>query len=291
MFGKIVAYSKSRWEEILMLLGIPLLALSLAEPEVTFALIARTILFLLATALILFHAYTFNDWANYKFDLSDENKKGQALPSRLISLNETLALSIFTLLLGIGIYLLPFFPRVTLGICLLILLLWILYSNQLTLLKSVPVVSTILHLVAGTLFFLLGWSLVRRPAWDSILAGIFFGLLYASGHLSHETIDYEGDKTAGLKTNAVVFGRATTFWGSFIGITASTVYICVLAALKVVYAPAAAWVMIAAYALYVIFFVACRREGFGHASLDRFRSRYRKLYSLAGLIVCLLALV
>ena len=289
VLAKILAYLRNRLEEILMLLGIPLLAIAFIRPEISLLTIGEVILFLLSTAFILFHAYTFNDWANYKFDQSDPNKKDQPLQSRLISLNETLALSLLAFLLGIGIYI-SFFPRMTLGLCLIILLLWILYSNQLTLLKNVPVLSTLLHLIEGTLFFVLGWSLFSSLAWKSWVIGLFFGLLYASGHLSHETIDYQGDKKAGLRTNAVTFGQRRTFWASFLGITLSTVYICFLAGPVRICPLSIGVVFTVSYLVYCVFFWLAWKEGLDHYSLKKFRSRYRKLYSLAGLATFLLLL-
>ncbi len=302
MLPKAFAYIKNRVEEILMLLGIPLVAIAFVfymsrRPELypalspalefSFPFCGKVLLFLLATTLVLFHAYTFNDWANYKFDIADPNKKDQPLPSRAISLNETLAVSLITFLIGIGIYLL-FFPKITMGICLLLLFFCILYSNQVTLLKSIPVVSTLIHLVSGTLFFALGWSLFRELAGESWFAGLFFGLLYASGHLSHETIDYEGDIEAGLRTNAAVFGRTRTFWASITGMLISTVYICLLSGPLAIFPPAVGLVFGPAFLLYLIFAWLAWKGGLSYETLSRFRSRYRKVYSLAGIITFLI---
>lgn len=287
VLAKILAYLKNRLEEILMLLGVPLLAIAFLGPDFSWRLIGIVALFLIATALILFHAYTFNDWANYKFDRENPDKQDQPLPARLITLGETMGLSLLAFLFGLGIYIL-FFPRLTLGLCLIILILWILYSNQLTLLKNVPVLSTLLHLIEGTLLFALGWSLFSAPAGKSWAIGLFFGLLYASGHLSHETIDYRGDMKSGLRTNAVAFGQKNTFQASFLGMTLSTAYICFLAGPVGICPRSVGIVFGLSYLIYCLFFWSARKEKMEYGSLKKFRSRYRKLYSLAGLAAFLL---
>jgi len=139
------------------MLGIPLTGLFLARPVWTPDLAIRLGLFGLATVLWLFHAYSFNDWSNYRLDLRDPHKRREGLAAEGVPQGQLLFFSFFSLAAGIFLYLV-FFPPAAALICLALALLCVLYSSGFTLWKNIPVLSTSIHLISGPLLFNLGWS-------------------------------------------------------------------------------------------------------------------------------------
>jgi len=273
-----------------MLLGIPLLGIVLARPQLDAALAARTGIFCAATLLCLFHAYAFNDWSHYHFDVCDRHKGDHPLLKKRMTLNETLSFSILTFGAGLIVYLAAL-PMRSLFICLSLVFLCILYSNRFTLLKNVPFVSTSIHVVSGSLFFNLGWSTVRTPSTASWLAGLFFGLLYGAGHLSHESIDFEGDRRARLRTTPGVFGLRPVFAASAVGVTLASALMAVLGFGGVVYTSAVAVIFLAAWLAYILAFSRIWPGDLGYADLSRFRTVYRRIYSAAGILALAAAVV
>jgi len=273
-----------------MLLGIPLLGIVLAAPEYTFVLLARTAVFCLATVLCMFHAYAFNDWSNFSFDLNDPHKQDAPLLRRLFSLNEALSFSALTFLVGVVLYLV-FLPLITFFICLAMMGLCILYSNRFTLLKNVPIISTFIHLISGPLLFNLGWSLVAPCSPRSFAAGLFFGILYSAGHLSHESIDYEGDLAAGLRTTPVVFGRRPVFMASALGVTLATAWLIGAWLQGLVFPASLAAIFFLSWLCYLAAFHRAWRTDLSHRHLAEFRTAYRRIYSLAGLTALATALL
>jgi 4-hydroxybenzoate polyprenyltransferase len=74
--------------------------------------------------------------------------------------------------------------------------------------KATPFAGTLVHLVAQPLLFHLGYLSFAPLSIRSLALSAFFALLFAGGHLMHELKDHDADLAAGLRTNAVRFGRA-----------------------------------------------------------------------------------
>src|SRR4029078_3327975 len=87
----------------------------------------------------------------------------------------------------------------------------LLYSCSASFGKSTPIMGSINHLLGGALHFLLGYTLVRALDANGLMMSLFFGLVFAGGHLNQEVRDYDGDLINGIRTTAVVFGAQRTF--------------------------------------------------------------------------------
>lgn len=95
---------------------------------------------------------------------------------------------------------------ITLVLTSVIIGLWILYSHPIIGLKRKAIWGTIVHFFGQILHFNLAYLIFQPININSILISIYFSIAFSSGHLLHEIIDYESDKTAGLNTSTVVFG-------------------------------------------------------------------------------------
>src|SRR6185295_13969276 len=99
--------------------------------------------------------------------------------------------------------------------------------------KSTPIVASINHLLGGMLHFLLGYTLTRDIDARGLVISLFFGLVFAAGHLNQEVRDYDGDRLNGIHTSAVVFGRRRAFLASLCTFTAAYAILAGLAALRI----------------------------------------------------------
>ena len=78
------------------------------------------------------------------------------------------------------------------------------YSFSPRLGKCTPVAASLNHLAGGALHFLLGYTLVHAVDAQGVALSLFFGLVFAAGHLNQEVRDYESDRAGGISTSAVV---------------------------------------------------------------------------------------
>ena len=63
--------------------------------------------------------------------------------------------------------------------------------------KTTPVAASLHHLVGGALHFLLGDRLAHGVDGRGILLSLFFGLVFAAGHLNQEVRDHDADLPPG----------------------------------------------------------------------------------------------
>src|SRR5262249_15515636 len=110
----------------------------------------------------------------------------------------------------------------------------VLYSCSPSFGKSTPILASINHLVGGALHFLLGYTLSRPLDASGLIISLFFGLVFAAGHLNQQVRDYEGDLINGIRTSAVVFGGRRGFLASLFTFTAAYAILAALAALGLV---------------------------------------------------------
>ncbi len=109
-----------------------------------------------------------------------------------------------------------------------LLILNYLYSGEKIFLKGVPVISTIIHGLGATLGFLLGYSSLGFLDYAGVSFAVYFGIIYAAGHLNHEISDLDSDKLSGISTNTYFLGKKKSFVLSFILFSLSFAYIILL---------------------------------------------------------------
>lgn len=250
--------------------------------------IARLGFALAGTFLLADFAFVFNDLQDMQTDRLSGSKSSRPLVSGLFSPAFSRILSV--LLVCAGIVLLAIgTPRQSLLIGLSTVPLSVLYCIRTFPLKTVPVVSSLVHVTQASLVFMLGASCGNRADPAAIWTGLYFGLVFAAGHLHHEVMDAEADRSAGVRTHAVRFGKNTTLRAGFVVWCLSCVYFSVLALIGEV--PAVlGWIQLAMFASYLIGFFATAPTRTRPRRMKRLRTIYRSGYLVCGLAMVLAVL-
>jgi 4-hydroxybenzoate polyprenyltransferase len=276
-----------RYPEVLILQGSPLLGLAFSDRRFSPGMLGVSATFAVASFLLVAHIFSFNDWANVALDSSDPNKSTRVFSTKGITPRGVLGLSLG--LLAGSLLLFAFLPRRTFVLAVAIAALGILYSHPSVNAKGIPVVSSLPHLIGGTLHFLLGYSVFSSIDRRGILIALFFALTFTAGHLNQEVRDHDGDRPNGVRTNAVAFGKRATFLGGLVVFTLAYADLLLLACSGIV--PAVVGVLpLALYPLHIFWSVGTLRHELTFESVSRFQRRYRALYAVMGLgmIVALL---
>jgi 4-hydroxybenzoate polyprenyltransferase len=160
------------------------------------------------------------------------------------------------------------------------------YSLRGAPLKAVPVLSSLAHVVFGVQTYLLGaWS-VAGPDACALPVGLYFGLVFAAGHLHHEVADLDADRRAGVRTHAVRFGPRKTLVAGLLVWLLSGATFSVLALTGVVPA-VTGWIQLAMLSGYLAGFLGILRGRFDPGRLRRLRTCYRLVYAAGGLAMTL----
>ena len=106
----------------------------------------------------------------------------------------------------------------------LLLVLGGLYSIPILKLKNGPIGGTIVHFLYQIIAFNSAFAVFDQPSWASLLISIYFALLFSSGHIHHQAIDYEADMLAKIRTGAVKWGLSRAYHTSFILAVVSALY-------------------------------------------------------------------
>ena len=113
------------------------------------------------------------------------------------------------------------------------------------------------------------------------MISLFFGLVFAGGHLNQEVRDHEGDRLNGIRTSAVVFGCQPTFLASLCTFTVAYAIIAGLAALGIL--PRLLLLSPIVWLLHVALSLRALQRGLGFDTAQWMQRRYRLLFALIGL--------
>ena len=238
-------------------------------------------LLMLGSGALTAHIFVFNDWANDESDLRDPLRAPHVFSRQGIVRREVAWAAIVLLVLAtvalaaVGVAALLFGAAIA--------ALGFLYSGSPVLGKNTPVASSFNHLVGGTLHFLLGYTLAHAPDAKGLCIGLFFGLVFAAGHLNQEVRDYEGDELNGIRTNAVVFGPRQTFLASLFTFTAAYAMLTALAAVGLL-PRLLLWSPVAGL-LHFAWSLHALRRGLSFETAVWMQRRYRWLFALIGLVM------
>lgn len=207
-----------RVDEVAVLQGTPLIGFMFAldRSVALHGLDALQVLAVLvcASVSLVAHIIVLNDWAGIDGDLNDPSRSARTFLSLGVSRRTMWWLAQFLAALGLAV-----------SACLADPALWIaagmlvtsaLYSAPRWHLKGAPVASSLLHLLGGSLHFLLGYLAIARLNLPAILFAGYFGVVFAAGHLMHEVRGHDADCANGIRTNAVAFGKKATFITAFV---------------------------------------------------------------------------
>jgi 4-hydroxybenzoate polyprenyltransferase len=267
-----------RFDEVLVLQGTPLMGAAFAMGTITTANIETLLLFLAGSIFLVAHVFTLNDWADIAHGLKPSDPQ--------VSSRRLFWFSIFLLIASLLVFALFNVRVVVLGV--IVAVLGFFYSHPKLNFKGTPVASSLPHLVGGIFHFLLGYSVFMPIDGRGIFIALFFALTFAAGHLNHEVRDFELDQKNNARTNAVAFGKRTTFVAGLVLFTAAYLCLFFLSWFRFVPRPLS---IIAAlfYLLHLHWSVRVLRSQFRPDIVDRFQIQYRALYGLIGLsMLCLL---
>ncbi len=240
--------------------------------------------FLVANVCLVAHVFSINDWAGIGADQQDANKADRTFLAHGVSRTQMGLLAA-----SLGVLSLCLFSLLSWSSALLaaaIIALGLIYSHPLADGKAIPVMSSLLHVAGGALHFLLGYGFARAIDAQGVVLGVYFGLVFAAGHLSQEVADHEADRRAGLRTAAVRVGPRRAFVASFVLFTVS-VGLVVGLGLGGMAPPRLAMAAAVVYPLHGLSFWRALRDRLTFRAVDRYRTRYRLLYALIGLAVIL----
>lgn len=272
-------FASTRALEVLALQASPILGSVLGNFSLKWHDSLRLGLLLLGSLALTAHVFVFNDWAGHSSDIRAPKRATMVFTHRGISSGEVVRLAIALLIVANIAFAFAGRAAVLLGAG--IAALSLLYSWSPSFSKSTPIAASLNHLVGGALHFLLGYTLFHDLDARGYVLSLFFGLVFAAGHLNQEVRDYEGDLLNGIRTSAVVFGRRRAHLASLCLFSAAYVTLTVLAALgilpRLLLWSALAWPFHVAWSLQVL------QRGLGFESASWMQRRYRLLFALIGL--------
>ena len=274
-------FASTRAPEVLALQASPILGSLLGGFSLEEASVIRLGLLLLGSLALTAHVFVFNDWAGYSSDVRDPRRATLVFARKGISRRQVALLAIALLIAANVAFAAVGRPAILLGAA--ITFLSILYSCSSSFGKKTPIVGSINHLLGGALHFLLGYTLVHALDASGLVISLFFGLVFAGGHLNQEVRDYEGDLINGIRTSAVAFGRQCAFLASLCTFTAAYAILAGLAALGILpqlllWSPIV-WLVHVAWSLQAL------HRGLGFETALWMQRRYRLLFALIGLAI------
>lgn len=270
--------SSIRLDEVLVLQGTPVMGAILALGTLTLADCIRAVVFGAGSLCLVGHVFVMNDWAGIDGDLRDPHRATRTFASQGVSRRAVGFLA--AALLGMTLLFFASLGPVSFVLALAILGLSTLYSAPSIHMKGRPILGSGLHLVGGTLHFLLGYATFSAIDAGSIVTGCFFGLIFTAGHLMHETRGYEGDQLNGIRTNAVAFGRMRSFVAGMILFTAAYGLLIALALFGQL--PRLLVFTLVLYPVHLYASLRAVRAGLSVESLLAYQKCYRVLYALIG---------
>lgn len=270
--------SAIRFDEVLVLQGTPVMGAILAITALTLDDCIRAMVFAIGSLCLVGHVFVINDWAGIEGDLRDPHRASQTFAGKGVSRTAVGVLA--AVLLGLTLLLFTLLGPVPLALAAAILGLSTLYSAPTIHMKGRPVLGSSLHLVGGTLHFLLGYASFAALDARSIVIGCFFGLIFAAGHLIHETRGYEGDRLNGIRTNAVAFGKTHSFVAGIVVFTLAYGLLIALALFGLL--PRLLLLTALVFPVHVHASWRAMCAGLSFDSLLSYQKTYRLLYGLVG---------
>ena len=270
-----------RFDEVLVLQGAPMIGALLAMQSLSLDTVWRGTVFLIGDLLLVAHIFVINDWAGIAGDARDParssstflvrgaNRTGMAwlaaalLVSSLLVMQQLGSDSLFWSLIIVGLSALYSVPRIHL--------------------KGFPGLNSLLHLFGGFCHFVLGYVTFAPLDLRSAAVGVFFGLVFAAGHLMHETRGFEGDRLNGIQTNAVYFGQTATYIAGSVLFAAAYVLLLTFTALGMFQK----FVFVSAlfFALHFRASWKCFGNGLASSCLLELQRLYRWLYAMTGALI------
>lgn len=272
-------FTSTRATEVLALQASPVLGCILGGFSLKRWDVIQPGLLLLGSLALTAHIFVFNDWVGYNSDNQDPRRTTHVSARQGISQRDVASFALTLLLFALVAF------AVVGGLSLLfgaaIAALGFLYSCSANFGKNTPIMGSINHLMGGMLHFLLGYTFIHALDARGLVMSLFFGLVFAGGHLNQEVRDYEGDLLNQIRTTAVVFGPQRTFLASLGTFTGAYAIVTGLAALNVL--PRLLLWSPVVWLLHIAWSRQALRRGLGFETAIWMQRRYRVLFALLGL--------
>ncbi len=272
-------FASTRAGEVLALQASPALGCLLGGFSLERSGTIRPGLLLLGSLALTAHVFVFNDWAGHSSDIRDPRRAALVFARRDISRRQVAGVATALLIFANVVFATVGGPAILIGAAIAVLSL--LYSYSPSFGKSTPIMASINHLLGGALHFLLGYTLLHPLDAGGLMISLFFGLVFAGGHLNQEVRDYEGDLLNGIRTSAVVFGCRRTFLASLSTFTAAYAVLAGLAALSIL--PRLLFLSPIVWLLHVAWSLRALQRGLGFETALWMQRRYRLLFAFIGL--------
>jgi 4-hydroxybenzoate polyprenyltransferase len=276
-------FAAARAPEVLVLQASPFLGALLGSVGHDGLALGRIALLLAGSVVLTAHVFAFNDWAGHASDLNDPRRATSVFGHRHISSRQAVSLAVGLLVVAMLLLALVGAPAVFFGAA--IAALSLLYSGSTSWGKGRPILASLIHLIGGTFHFLLGYTASHAVDTRGVAIAVFFGLVFAGGHLNQEVRDYDADLRNRIRTNAVVFGRRRTFIYSLLVFTAAYVFFGVLVLLGILARPLI-WTTIL-WPWHVACSIRALRSGLGFEAAVWMQRKYRLQFALLGLAMLL----
>jgi 4-hydroxybenzoate polyprenyltransferase len=272
-------FASTRALEVLVLQASPILGSFLGGFSLERSGVIRLGLLLLGSLALTAHVFVFNDWAGHNSDIRDPRRATFVFARRGISRRQVASVATALIIVSNVAFAAVGIRAILLGAAIAVLSL--VYSCSPRFGKSTPIVASIHHLLGGALHFLLGYTLSRALDARGLMISLFFGLVFAAGHLNQEVRDYEGDLLNGIRTSAVVFGCRGTFLASLLTFTAAYALLAGLAAFDIL--PRLLLWSAILWPLHVGWSLRALQRGLGFETALWMQRRYRLLFAFIGL--------
>lgn len=270
-------FASTRGLEVAVLQASPLLGAWLGGFALSADSAGQLALLLIGSVALTASVFVTNDWAGYPSDASDPRRAAVAHGS--IARSQIAWLSVLLLVLAFAALAAVSAEALLLGGA--IATLSAVYSLSPSLGKERPFAASLNHLIGGSLHFLLGYTLVQPVDARGLGLSLFFGLVFAAGHLNQEVRDYEFDHVNGTRTAAVVYGVRAAFLASFA--LFSLAYALVLALAATGRLPLLLLAVLGLWLAQAVWTLAALRRGLGAETAVWMQRRYRLLFALVGL--------
>lgn len=270
-----------RFDEVLALQGAPLIGAILSIQALSVGALLRGMAFTVGSLLLVAHVFVLNDWAGIHGDVQDVRRTAKTFSAKGASRTAMGYLAIA--LLATSLLVFAMLGRVPFVFASAIVGLSALYSAPGLHMKGQPIFGSGLHFLGGTIHFLLGCATFGSIGARETVIGCFFGLVFAAGHLMHETRGYEGDLFNGIQTNAVRFGKTTSFLAGLVLFTMAYGLLVILAFSGALPRLLALAGMI--FALHVYVSLRALRSGLTFQGLLQLQKWYRWLFALIGALM------
>lgn len=273
----------TRAPEVLILQASPALGLLFGTSRYDSAALTRAALLLVGSTALTAHVFVFNDWAGRRSDLNDERRAPDVFAACGITGRQVATLAVALLVAATLTFAFVGSSAVIFGGA--IAALSALYSGSASWGKGRAIIASLLHFVGGSLHFLVGYTVDGTVGGGALALAVFFGLVFAAGHLNQEVRDYDADLRNRIRTTAVVYGARAAFVASLTLFSASYVLVAALA-LQSILAPTLVWAA-ALWPCHLACSCWAARGGLRSETAIWMQQRYRFSFALLGLAMML----